>query len=91
MKKWKSWDEWVDPLYYPLFTAIPIGGWLLFKQPPYSSVEITLFTLAILFLIFSGMVETSQDEGKHRLIGLIYLLSALLLAIIGVVYVYNFI
>lgn len=87
MSRDKSWKEWLnlDPLYIPLFTAGPVDIWLLFKQPPYQSVEITLYIIAILFLVFSGAVETYQEETKHRVIGYISLISALVFGIIGLV------
>lgn len=74
----KTWNDKLNPLYFPLFTAFPIGGWLLFKSPPMTGVEITLHIITFLFLIFSGVVETNSEEGKEQAFGYIYLISALI-------------
>ncbi|WP_202410095.1 hypothetical protein [Halobacillus litoralis] len=79
----KKWDDRLNPLYFPLFTAIPVEGWLTLKASPFSGVEVTLFIIGVLFLAFAGAVETNSEEGKHRAIGYIYLLSALLFGSIG--------
>jgi hypothetical protein len=76
--KKKAWDHILNPVYFPLLTAFPIGGWLLFKSPPITGVEITLHIITFLFLVFSGAVETNSEEGKQRIFGYIYLLSALI-------------
>ncbi|MCA1010181.1 hypothetical protein [Halobacillus halophilus] len=81
----KEWGDWINPLYLPLFTAIPIDLWLLIKKGSYASVELSMYIIAILFLIFSGAVETSQEEVKHRLFGYIYLVSALIFGACGLI------
>ncbi|WLR47835.1 hypothetical protein LC065_00615 [Halobacillus litoralis] len=79
----KKWDDRLNPLYFPLFTAIPAESWLTLKPSPFSGVEVTLYIIGVLFLIFAGAVETNSEEGKHRTIGYIYLLSALIFGSIG--------
>jgi|GEM_PF-6975243 len=82
-KKRKERGDWVNPLYLPLFTAIPIDSWLIIKKGSYASVELSMYIIAILFLIYSGAVETSQEEVKHRVFGYIYLVSALVFGAVG--------
>ncbi|WP_231622377.1 hypothetical protein [Halobacillus karajensis] len=82
-KQKKKWEDYLDPLYLPLFTAFPIEWWLLLKKPPFSAIEITLYIIGILFFVFSGAVETNSEEGKSQLFGYIYLISALLFASIS--------
>ncbi|MBN9655714.1 hypothetical protein J0K78_15680 [Halobacillus sp. GSS1] len=79
----KKWDDFLNPLYFPLFTAIPVEGWLTFKPSPFSGVEITLYIIGVLFLIFAGTVETNSEEGKHRAFGYLYLVSALVFGSMG--------
>ncbi|WP_062515346.1 hypothetical protein [Halobacillus sp. KGW1] len=76
----KSWTDRFDPLYFPLFTAIPVGVWLTGKDGPFQGVEISLYIITTLFLFFSGSVETSSDERKHRILGYLYMVSGLFLA-----------
>ncbi|MGP4075373.1 hypothetical protein [Halobacillus sp. K22] len=84
-KEKKGVGEWINPLYLPLVTAIPIDGWLILKTEPYAGVELSMYIIAILFLIFSGAVETNQEEVKHRVFGYIYLVSALLFGAVGLI------
>lgn len=77
-------DKWFDPLYFPLWTVGPVEVWLLFHTPPLSAVEASSYIVGILFLIFSGAVETNSEEWKHQVFGYIYLISALLLSSIGI-------
>ncbi|RDY72079.1 hypothetical protein ACJA3J_04615 [Halobacillus sp. SY10] len=79
----KKWEDRLNPLYFPLFTAIPVEGWLTLKPSPFSDVDITLYIIGVLFLVFAGTVETNSEEGKHRALGYIYLVSALLFGSIG--------
>ncbi|RWZ58178.1 hypothetical protein EQV77_10380 [Halobacillus fulvus] len=83
MSEKKQIRDRFNPLYIPLLTAIPAEAWLLYKQPPYVGVELTLYIIAILFLVFSGAVETSSEETKHRIFGYVYLISALMFGVIG--------
>lgn len=79
----KKWEDRLNPLYFPLFTAIPVEGWLTLKPSPFSDVDITLYIIGVLFLVFAGTVETNSEEGKHRALGYIYLVSALLFGSLG--------
>ncbi|WP_226584987.1 hypothetical protein [Halobacillus litoralis] len=85
MKKVKrTWIDHWDPLYVPLLSAVPIESWLLVKTPPFTRAEISLYILGILFLFFSGFVETgSEEEKKNKLFGYLYLLGGLLFGTIG--------
>ncbi|WP_082235042.1 hypothetical protein [Halobacillus massiliensis] len=74
-----------NPLYVPLFTAVPAGLWLLFSNPPWTSTYLSLYFLLIGFLTFSGAVEISDEELKHQLLGGLYMTFALILAITGLI------
>nr|WP_235062679.1 hypothetical protein [Thalassobacillus devorans] len=85
MRKWRKWEEWFNPLYFPLITAIPIEIWLLIliERNRWTTVELTTFIIAALFLIFSGIVEMSAEETKHRIFGHLYLGSAVIFGSLG--------
>ncbi|MFG6117081.1 hypothetical protein ACGTN9_18175 [Halobacillus sp. MO56] len=85
MRKWRNWDEWFNPLYFPLITAIPIEIWLLslIQRKAWSTVELTTFIIAALFLVFAGIVEMSAEETKHRTFGHLYLGSAVIFGALG--------
>lgn len=72
-----------DPLFIPFYTAMPIGIWVLTKRTLQSSTDFSLFLAPIAFLLFAGFTETFSEEVKHRVIGFIYLVSALLFLVIG--------
>ncbi|UOR13402.1 hypothetical protein [Halobacillus amylolyticus] len=83
LKKLKNWDGFIDPLYIPSYTAMPIACWLLFKSSAWKDVEIVLLILIISFLVFAGTAESNSDEHKHRFFGYLYLSSSVIFASTG--------
>ncbi|MFC7061874.1 hypothetical protein [Halobacillus seohaensis] len=83
----KIQDIWanVNPLYIPLFTAIPVGTWLLIGNTYWGSTYLTLYILIILFLAFAGAVEISSEEAKYQVFGYIYMTFSLFLGIAGLI------
>ncbi|WP_173917277.1 hypothetical protein [Halobacillus sp. Marseille-Q1614] len=75
----------LNPLYFPLFTAVPAGIWLIFSNPPWTSTYLSLYLLLIGFLTFSGAVEISDEELKPQLLGGLYMMLALTMAVIGLI------
>ncbi|MCA0971899.1 hypothetical protein LCM20_14935 [Halobacillus litoralis] len=45
----------------------------------------TMFLAGLLFLLFAGFTETFSEETKHRILGYIYLVSALMFMAAGIV------
>ncbi|MCP3029046.1 hypothetical protein [Halobacillus sp. A5] len=85
LKKLKEALPDIDPLYLPLYTALPVGGWLLVADHNWQSTYLALYILIIMFLIFSGSVEISSEEGKHQIFGYIYMTSGLILSAAGLI------
>ncbi|MFG6118866.1 hypothetical protein [Thalassobacillus sp. B23F22_16] len=85
MRSWRNWDEWLNPLYFPLVTAIPVETWLLIsiQTKTWNAVELTTFIISALFLVFAGIVELSAEEIKHRFFGHLYLGSAVVFGGLG--------
>ncbi|TGB03944.1 hypothetical protein [Halobacillus salinus] len=72
-------------MYVPLYTAIPVGTWSLSKSSLTSSTDVSLVLAPIVFLLFAGFTEANSEETKHRLFGMIYLVSALLFLAVGII------
>ncbi|WP_101846174.1 hypothetical protein [Halobacillus sp. Marseille-P3879] len=84
-KKIKEAMPDMDPLYLPSFTVLPVGAWLLFFNHNWQSTYLALYFLVIMFLIFTGSVEISSEEGKHQFFGYLYMTAGLLLAASGLI------
>ncbi|SDY15408.1 MULTISPECIES: hypothetical protein [Salimicrobium] len=80
----KFFEKWkLDALYVPLVTAYPAGLWLLLGSTEWHATTLTLYILCILFLSFSGFVETGGDSGKEIFFGYVYLTGALFFSAAG--------
>ncbi|MBH0231194.1 hypothetical protein [Halobacillus yeomjeoni] len=74
-----------QPLYIPLFTAFPVGVWMILKKTPWTGIDISLYLLVILFLIFTGVVETEEGDKKQLFFGYVYLLAGGLFGVVGLI------
>ncbi|GGF24601.1 hypothetical protein GCM10010954_24370 [Halobacillus andaensis] len=84
-KKIRESLSFINPLYIPMFSAVPVGLWLLLGNDNWQSTYLSLYILVIMFLIFTGSVEISSEEGKHQIFGYIYMTFGLLLSVVGLV------
>ncbi|MCP3030204.1 hypothetical protein LF817_02480 [Halobacillus sp. A1] len=80
LKKIRNAWSLFNPLYLPLITALPVGGWLLVTDIDWNATYLALYILIIMFLTFSGAVEISSEEMKHQIFGYVYMTASLILA-----------
>lgn len=80
----KFFEKWkLDALYIPLIIVYPAGLWLLLGDTDWHATTLTLYMLCIIFLAFSGFIETNGDSAKEILFGYIYLIGAVFFSVAG--------